>query len=119
MSNAKLAEKKVYKKGHILRMLERFGIINSSQAEEIDREIKASPSKSAKDILLDKGFATEDQINVANRTPSDPEDLDRKETTGEFAIRQLQRAKDSMDRTITEGIKLSDVAAAIAAKKVK
>jgi hypothetical protein len=100
-------------------MLERFGIVSPLQIEDVTAEQDACPSKDTGDILLEKGYATQTQIDVADKTPSDPNGLVREPTTGEYAVLQLKKAKACMDETITQGTRLSDVAAAIAAKKVK
>lgn len=119
MSTEKSRGKK-RKRGHLLRMLEKVGIIGPEEVEEIKREREENPLEETRQILMNRGVSQE-EIDFAEQTSSEdietpPNGTMEDETTGKRLVYKRQEMEDQMGETITTGIKLADLAAEIAKK---
>lgn len=91
--------------GRITRLLQKLGFITKAQAEEVEQAVKSDPSMTSRGFMLRKGWVTEDQIEKVTK---DPDSCCPKSNFSE--------ARESMGETITQSVRLTDVATAIAKK---
>lgn len=116
--------KSIKPRSHLIRMLEKLGIISKEEAKKVEQEKENNPFDETSDILMNHGVSKAD-IELAEATDTDDIDCPApipingemvEETTGKQLVHKRQEVQDKMGETITTGIRLADVAAAIAKK---
>jgi hypothetical protein len=120
MSNASSnSSKPKRQRGHLLRVLERLGLLSPEQVDDVRVEQEQDPSQNTVNLVLKRGVSQE-SIEFAEEVDSDDLPEPEDPSTGEILVGQFKaaskQAQSGMNETVTQGVRLSDVAAAIAKK---